>query len=385
MQLIAVFGIICISIKEEQMPCVFALSAYCDVPSSGKFGQRRFQMRILVGMSGGLDSTYAALKLINEGHEVVGAVAIMHEYTDCGSAREAAQALGIPLCEIDAREQFCAVKENFVSEYSSGRTPNPCVVCNPLVKFRVLADYANEHGFDMIATGHYAKIITVGEGDKTRYTLERSRDAKKDQTYMLHRLPQDILSMLRFPLGDEIKGEVREKARAAGLKVADQKESQEICFIPDGDYASYIEEVKGVFPEGKFLHQDGTVLGTHKGIIRYTVGQRKGLGIAYGERIFVSKIDAEKNEIILSPEGSYTDSVAVRDIVFTGISEPECGTEMRVEVKLRYLARPVGAVAVFDGEGGAVLTLDLPERAVTPGQSAVMYSGDILMCGGFIV
>ena len=226
-------------------------------------------MRILVGMSGGLDSTYAALKLINEGHEVVGAVAVMHEYTELDGAVDAAEALGIPLCKIDARERFLAVKENFVDEYSTGRTPNPCVVCNPLVKFRVLADYAKENGFDMIATGHYAKIITVNEGDKTLYTLERSKDAKKDQTYMLHRLPQDILSMLYFPLGDEVKSEVREKAREAGLRAAEQKESQEICFIPSGDYASYIEEVKGSFPEGNFVLEDGKVLGTHKGIIRY--------------------------------------------------------------------------------------------------------------------
>ena len=342
-------------------------------------------MRILVGMSGGLDSTYAALKLINEGHEVVGAVAVMHEYTELDGAKDAAEALGIPLCEIDARERFLAVKENFVDEYSSGRTPNPCVVCNPLVKFRVLADYAKQNGFDMIATGHYAKIITVNEGDKTLYTLERSKDAKKDQTYMLHRLPQDILSMLYFPLGDEVKSEVREKAREAGLRAAEQKESQEICFIPSGDYATYIEEVKGSFPEGNFVLEDGKVLGTHKGIIRYTVGQRKGLGIAYGERIFVSRIDAVKNEIVLSPENSYTDSVAVKDVVFTGISQPEAGTELRVEVKLRYLARPVAATAVFDGMGGARLLLDTPEKAVTPGQSAVMYRGDVLLCGGFIV
>lgn len=340
-------------------------------------------MKILVGISGGLDSTYAAYKLIKEGHEVVGAVDVMHEYTELDSARAAAESLGIPLVEIDARERFLAVKENFVEEYAKGRTPNPCVICNPLVKFRVLADYARANGFDRIATGHYARVITTEDKGELRYTFQRAKDSKKDQTYMLHRLPQDIVSLLYLPLSDEVKSEVREKAKDAGLKAWEQKESQEICFIPSGDYASYIEEIKGFFPEGNFV-LDGTVLGKHKGIIRYTVGQRKGLGIAFGEKIFVGSIDAEKNEILLSRVGSFTDKVKVSDIVFTGMHEAVAGDERRVEVKLRYLAKPVGALAIFDGNGGATLLLDEPEKAVTPGQSAVMYEGDTLLCGGFI-
>lgn len=342
-------------------------------------------MKILVGMSGGLDSTYAALKLIKEGHEVEGAVAVMHEYAETESAMEAAEALGIKLHVIDATEKFKAVKENFVSEYTAGRTPNPCVICNPLVKFRVLADFARENGFDRIATGHYASVVTLKEGGRTLYTLKRARDSRKDQTYMLHRLPEDVLSILVLPLSDEIKTEVREKAHAAGLKAAEKKESQEICFIPDGDYASYIEDTVGKLTEGDFVLEDGTVVGRHKGIIRYTVGQRKGLGVSYGERIFVSRIDAATNRILLSTEGSYTDTVSVRDIVFTGMTEPEAGANRRVEVKLRYLARPVSATAVFDGKGGAELHLDEPQKAVTPGQSAVMYDGDTLLAGGFIL
>ena len=341
-------------------------------------------MRILVGMSGGLDSTYAALKLINEGHDVEGAVVIMHEYTEIDGAREASEALGIKLHEIDATEEFKAVKENFVEEYSAGRTPNPCVVCNPMVKFRVLADYAMQNGFDRIATGHYAVITASDESGKILYACSRARDARKDQTYMLHRLPQDVLSILIFPLGDELKDEVREKAHLAGLKVAEKKESQEICFIPSGDYAAYIEGIKGVFPAGDFVLDDGTVIGRHKGLIRYTVGQRKGLGVSYGERIFVSRIDSLNNQIVLSTEGSFTDNVCVRDIVFSGMTEPKSGEERRVEVKLRYLAPPVGAIAVFDGNGGLVLKLDTPQKAVTPGQSAVVYDGDRVLCGGFI-
>ena len=341
-------------------------------------------MKILVGMSGGLDSTYAVLKLINEGHEVEGAVIVMHEHTEIDGAREAADALGIKLHVLDGRALFQAVKDNFVNEYASGRTPNPCIVCNPLVKFRVLADFAKKNGFDKIATGHYAKIVVRNDDGKDLYTLERAKDSRKDQTYMLHRLPQDVLEMLILPLADEVKTEVKEKAHNAGLKAADQKESQEICFIPSGDYASYIEDIKGAFPYGSFVLDDGTVLGAHKGIIRYTVGQRKGLGVSFGERIFVSKIDAERNEIVLSREGSFTDTVYVTDIVFTGMKEPLEREEKRVSVKLRYLAKPVSATAVFDGNGNAILKLDTPEKAVTPGQSAVMYDGDVLLAGGFI-
>ena len=341
-------------------------------------------MKILVGMSGGLDSTYAALKLINEGHEVYGAVLVMHEDTELDGAREAAKALGISLYEIDATDKFDIVKKNFVSEYSCGRTPNPCIVCNPLVKFRALADFARENGFDRIATGHYAKTVVKTENGATRYTLRRAVDSRKDQTYMLHRLPQDILSILMLPLGDEVKTDVREKARGAGLKAAEQKESQEICFIPDGDYASYITDIKGDFPEGNFVIEDGKVIGRHKGLIRYTVGQRKGLGVSYGERIFVSKIDPIKNEIVLSTEGSFSDRVMVSDIVFSGISQPEIGEKIKLEVKLRYLAKPVGATAVFLEDRRAELILDTPEKSVTPGQSAVMYDGDVLLAGGFI-
>lgn len=341
-------------------------------------------MKILVGMSGGLDSTYAALKLINEGHDVSGAVVVMHGHTEIEGAKEAAKNLGISLYELDATDKFDVVKENFVSEYSRGRTPNPCIICNPLVKFRVLADFAMENGFDRIATGHYARTVVRYENGNERYTLARAADTRKDQTYMLHRLPQDILSILMLPLGDELKTEVREKAREAGLKAAEQKESQEICFIPDGDYASYITDIKGPFPEGNFVLEDGSVIGRHKGLIRYTVGQRKGLGVSYGERIFVSKIDALKNEIILSTEGSFSDRVTVSYVVFSGISQPGESEALRVEVKLRYLAKPVSATAVFFGDGRAELLLDTPEKAVTPGQSAVMYDGDVLLAGGFI-
>lgn len=341
-------------------------------------------MRILVGMSGGLDSTYTAHKLINEGHSVEGALVIMHEHTDVDGAREAAASLGIPLHVLDATEGFEAVKENFTSEYCLGRTPNPCIVCNPLVKFRALADFAVANGFDRIATGHYARVVEIEVDGDVLYTLKKAKDSRKDQTYMLHRLPQDILSILYLPLSDDIKADIKERACGVGLVAANKKESQEICFIPSGDYAAYIEGIKGVFPEGNFVLDDGTVIGRHKGIIRYTVGQRKGLGVAYGERIFVNRIDAAKNEIVLSTQTAKTDRVSVSNIVYSGMKPPIGKEERRVEVKLRYLAKPVGALAVFDNDGGATLILDSPEASVTPGQSAVMYDSDVVICGGFI-
>ena len=341
-------------------------------------------MRILVGISGGLDSTIAALKLMDEGHSVEGAVLIMHEYTDVSAAESAAASIGLPLHKIDARERFETVKANFADQYALARTPNPCIICNPLVKFALLAEYARANGFDKIATGHYATVRKLDDGGNLRYALARACDLRKDQTYMLHRLPQDILSMLVLPLEASVKTEVREIAENRGLAVATKKESQEICFIPDGDYAKYVESVKGEFPEGDFVDDNGVVLGKHKGIIRYTVGQRKGLGIAAGQRIFVSSIDPISNRITLSNEGNLTDTVRVSDIVFSGMSEPIANIERRVSVKLRYLAPPAPAVAIFDGCGGCTLKLDEPFKAVAPGQSAVLYDGDVVRAGGFI-
>ena len=341
-------------------------------------------MRILVGMSGGIDSTYAAMKLMGEGHEVEGALLVMHEHTDVDSAREAADSIGVRLHVVDCRESFEKVKKNFVDEYCRARTPNPCIICNPTVKFRALAEFALKNGFDRIATGHYAGVVETYDKGEKRYTLTPGKDFKKDQTYMLYRLPQSILSMLVLPLADDVKTDIRETVGQRGLSVADKKDSQEICFIPDGDYAAYIEESVGKFPEGDFIDTDGKYLGRHKGIIRYTVGQRKGLGISLGGRAFVREINALNNTVTLSTEAAVTSLVSVGDMVFTGMAKPEHTEQRRVSVKLRYQAPRVCATAVFDAEGGATLLLDEPARSVTPGQSAVLYDGDILLAGGFI-
>ncbi len=344
-------------------------------------------MKILLGLSGGVDSTYAALKLKNEGHTVEGAVILMHEHTSIDEARESAVSLGIPLHVIDARADFDRiVKSNFVSEYLRARTPNPCVVCNSEVKFIKLLEFAEENGFDMIATGHYADIVKISDCYGEYYAVKRGRDAKKDQTYMLWRLPQRVLSKLMLPLSDMEKEDIREISRDAGLAAADRGDSQEICFLPDGDYADYIESVAGPSEKGAFIDVNGNVLGEHKGIIRYTVGQRRGLGISAKSRIFVTKIDPKLNTVTLSENDSLATRVYIDGVVYSGMRETSAIAEQEysvLSVKLRYAAKPTLALVRFLGDTAEII-LSEPVRAVTPGQSAVIYNGDILVAGGFI-
>lgn len=344
-------------------------------------------MRILLGMSGGLDSTYAALKLKEEGHTVEGACLVMHQYADIDSARDAADSLGIPLHVISCEELFSkAVIENFMDEYLAGRTPNPCVVCNSEVKFKILLDYAEEHGFDMIATGHYARIVRCECRGEVRYAVANAKDSKKDQTYMLWRLSQRILSKLIFPLSDLCKSEIREVAKEKSLVSADREESQEICFIPSGNHAEYIKERrKDALKPGNFIDTKGNILGVHEGIAKYTVGQRKGLGIALGKRMFVTKIDREANTVTLSEEDETKDFLRVFGIVFSGISEMTVGEKIAAEVKLRYLAPRVLCDFEYLGDGEGRVWLNTPMRALTPGQSAVFYDGERVIFGGFIM
>lgn len=336
-------------------------------------------MRILVGCSGGLDSTFAA-KLLAKEHEVCGASLIMNDHTDIKVAADSCAALGIPFVSVDVRDLFEKhVVENFVDEYAKARTPNPCVVCNRFVKIAALCDYAKKHGFDRIATGHYCKVIN----ENGRYCVVRASDDRKDQSYMLWYLDQEQLSMLVTPLSDSNKEDVRESARRDGLKAAEQKESQDICFIPDGDYISFIEKRKGSFPEGNFIDKEGNVLGRHKGIINYTVGQRKGLGIALGQPMFVTALNVDDNTVTLSPAGGeYMDSVKASNLVFQALSPGE-GIFNDLTVKLRYAAKPVPCSVEIIGDCANV-KLALPQRAVTPGQSAVFYDGNKVAFGGFI-
>lgn len=342
-------------------------------------------MKILVGMSGGVDSTYAALKLIDEGHTVEGAVLVMHEYTETDAAEIAAREIGLKLHTVDCKKAFeSEVKEYFVNEYLHARTPNPCIVCNRAVKFKYLIDYARANGFDAVATGHYAKIVKITDNGEERFAVAMADDRKKDQSYMLARLSQDELSMLTLPLSELTKDTIRKRAETVGISSSGKRDSQEICFIPDNDYSAYVEGVSGKCPKGDFIDTAGNKLGEHSGIIRYTVGQRKGLGISLGARVFVSSISAENNTVTLAAEPPVSKSVRIDDIVFSGIEEPECGSEVRVSVKLRYAASPVSATVRFIGGGRAQILLDEDAKSVTPGQAAVAYVGETVAFCGFI-
>ncbi len=338
-------------------------------------------MKILVGISGGVDSAAAALKLSREGHIVECAVLKMHEYTDIEAARSVAVSLGLCLHEIDMQEHFDdIVKENFINEYLQGRTPNPCIICNERIKFRGLYDFAMDRGFDAIATGHYATVVKK-DG---RYAVTAGRDIHKDQSYMLYRLPQNILSKLILPLASDEKTDVRALAREAGLSSADAKDSQEICFLPDNDYPSFIEKARGGVEKGNFIDEDGNILGRHNGIVRYTVGQRKGLGIALGERVFVTKISPADNTVTLSPNMNGVTDIELSDCVFSGMCLPLSPTVARLTVKLRYSAPRIPVDASFLPSGKICLHFDLPVTAA-PGQSAVLYDGDRVLAGGYIL
>lgn len=340
-------------------------------------------MKILVGISGGVDSAFSARKLLDEGHTVEGAVLIMHEYTELDAARQCALSVGIKLHEIDCVADFCQIKENFVNEYISGRTPNPCIICNERVKFARLYDYAMEQGFDAIATGHYAKITEIAEGDATRYAVSMPEDLRKEQTYMLYRLPQHILSHLVLPLSEGTKPRIRALAAERGIAAADREDSQEICFLPEGNHTEYIESVAGKCPQGDFVDPDGKVLGRHKGIIHYTVGQRKGLGISLGQRAFVTDIDPETGRVTLSAALDGKSEIRITDMVYSGMPAPTAEQTVTLDVKLRYTAPLVKTSARLFPDGTAVLTFDAPQKSA-PGQSAVLYKNGVVMCGGFI-
>ncbi len=341
--------------------------------------------RVLLGLSGGLDSTYAVKVLERSGYEVEGAVLKMHEYTEISAAEQSALELGIPLHIIDCKDAFySAVVENFLDEYVRARTPNPCIICNRDVKFRFLLEYADKNGYNKIATGHYAKVVRLGYGDNSRFAIATAADAEKDQSYMLWRLSQEQLSRLILPLSDAKKLDVRENARSMGLSTAEKKDSLEICFIPDGDYASFVEKYRGKSQRGSFINNEGKILGTHDGILRYTVGQRKGLGIALGARSFVTEIDASSNTVTLGFEPKYSTDIEISGMIFSGMAAPMSDEQRSVYVKLRYGAKPSLAMALIRKNGTASLHFAEPQKSPTPGQSAVLYDGGTVLAGGFI-
>ena len=357
--------------------------------------------KVVIGMSGGVDSSVAAALLKEQGYEVIGLTMRLWDGEEkegeclesaCCShsavmdAKYVCYKLGIEHYVMDFRKEFEAdVIDYFVSEYKSGRTPNPCIACNKYLKFDAMLKKAELLGADYIATGHYAKI-GYDESSK-RYLLKRAKSEKKDQTYALYSLTQNQLAKTLMPLGQlENKEETRLIAERLGLLTAKKPDSMEICFVPDKDYASFINRrTNEEMPCGDFVDTEGNVLGKHKGIIHYTVGQRKGLGMTFGKPMFVVKIDAEKNQVILGEKGSeFSKELFASNLNFIPFETP---TEpISVNAKVRYSAKEAPATVTVKNSVARVI-FDSPQRAVTPGQAVVFYEpdGENVIGGGTII
>lgn len=341
---------------------------------------------VLLGMSGGVDSSAAALLLKRRGYRVIGASLILTDSFDPAPARRCAEALSLPFHTLDLRREFDrTVADYLVESYAHGRTPCPCVVCNREIKLAGLMRLADALGADKVATGHYAGLYRdPGTG---RCCVTRSPDGKKDQSYFLCMLTQEQLSRLVLPLCGLTKPAVRALAAEAGLESASRSDSQELCFIPDDDYAAFVEKRAGPFPAGDFIAPDGSAAGKHRGIVRYTVGQRKRLGIALGRPVYVRRIDPETNRIYLADAGGeFSAGMAVSSLHFQLLAPPDpSGTStLRAFVKHRAAAPPAPCTVTLHG-GRARVDFDTPARAVTPGQFAVFYdAADRLLFAGTI-
>ncbi len=352
---------------------------------------------VLVAMSGGVDSSVAAALLVEQGHRVVGVTMKTFCYSEsdgpsqtcCGldgimDARAVADRLGIPHYVFDVERDFTRdVIDDFVAEYAAGRTPNPCVRCNGNTKFRDLLKRGKMLGCDAIATGHYARIGTGPDGIPV---LMRGLDHNKDQAYFLWSLPPELLPQLMFPLGDLTKPEVRERARALGLSTADKPESQEICFVPSGNYVDVLEErLEAGHPAltpGRIVSTSGEPLGEHAGFARYTVGQRKGIGGGHGRRLYVLGSRPVSGDVVVGTwEELHREELSVGELNWLG-RRAVVGDRVGVQIRHRAGAAPARVERVEDGS--LVLRLDEPQRAIAPGQSAVLFDGEVVLGGGRI-
>lgn len=353
--------------------------------------------KVVVGMSGGVDSSVAAWLLKEQGYDVIGVTMQIWQDEDeyvqeenggcCGlsavdDARRVAQELDIPYYVMNFKREFKEqVIDYFTGEYLVGRTPNPCIACNRYVKWEALLKRSLDIGADYIATGHYARVEELANG---RYAIRNSVTAKKDQTYALYNLTQEQLKHTLMPVGAYPKEEIRRMAEKINLRIANKPDSQDICFVPDGDYASFIREQSQTdVPEGNFVTAGGKVLGRHKGIIHYTVGQRKGLGISLGQRSFVTAIRPETNEVVIGGREEACQAVLKADhINFMAVED--IAEERRVWAKIRYNHRGGWCSVKRTGADELTCEFEEPQHAITPGQALVMYDGEYILGGGII-
>lgn len=358
--------------------------------------------RIVLAMSGGVDSSVAAWLLRRQGHEVIG-LFMRHgvqaetacatgsqsgrhkqgccSAADAADARRVAETLGIPFYAINFEEQFGRIIDYFVDEYMAGRTPNPCIQCNTWLKFGKLFEYADNVGAEYVATGHYARLVPAGDGRTP--ALLRGRDLSKDQSYVLFGVDRGLLGRLSLPVGEYQKEEIRRIAADLGLRVADKRDSQEICFVPDQDHARLVKERRGeVDTSGEIVTTDGTVVGRHDGLEHFTVGQRKGLGVALGERRYVIRLEPDTHRVVVGMPEELARSELVAQQANWLIDPP---TEpLACEVKIRYRSRPIPATVEPLPDGRFGVRFAEPCRAIAPGQAAVCYDGDRVLGGGWI-
>jgi len=351
--------------------------------------------KVVVGMSGGVDSSVAAYLLKKQGYEVIGITMQMSpedpDFTEreggcCGlsaveDARRVCDRLEIPFYVLNFREIFREkVIDNFVDEYMAGKTPNPCIACNKYIKFDELLRKARGIGAEYVATGHYAKIVE----ENGRMLLIKSDDDKKDQTYALYNFTQDQLAHTLMPCGEYTKDKIREIAKEIGLAVHNKKDSEEICFVTDNDHGRFISEDKpGKIKSGDYVDKEGNFLGRHKGIVYYTIGQRKGLGIAFGRPMFVTGINAKRNQVILGAEEDiFKTELLAKDTNFILFDKLE--KELEVTAKVRYAAKASEATIYPEAYGKVRVVFKEKQRAITKGQSVVFYNGNVVVGGGIV-
>lgn len=343
-----------------------------------------FMDKVIVGLSGGVDSSVAAMLLKKKGYEVIGVTMVQFEEPSfLDDARLVAEHLGMRHRVIDMRDDFKRdIMDYFVSEYSRGFTPNPCSFCNPLIKWKSLMKVMEEEGAQFVATGHYARI----EKENERYSIKNSVTALKDQTYALAFLTQEQLSHTLMPLGDYTKEEVREMAVKAGIPVAGKADSQDICFIPDGDYGKFLKDYGNInLKLGNFVDKYGKVLGTHKGIENYTIGQRKGLNLVMGHPVFVTEIKSSTGEVVIGEnEDLFKTECVIEKINYMKETAESMDLGREYIGKVRYAHPGTKCIVKIDDTGRLLVKFKDPVRAITPGQSFVLYDGELVVLGGVI-